>query len=83
MPLDLDALKGPAAAGNKPVQGKYTLSTTTRDRLRAASEYAGQDMSTILEMLIMRELVLPGEQAEETPTQQQTVKQEIDFDFPS
>lgn len=61
MPLNLTDLKTPTAAGSKPVQAKYTLSTEARDKLRKASELTGQDMSTILEMLIRQELRLPGE----------------------
>lgn len=80
MPLDLDAIKGPAAAGNKPVQGKYTLSTAARERLRQAADYAGQDMSTILEMLIMRELQLPGEVISDATVQPEP-KEETDFDI--
>lgn len=66
MPLDLNTLKSPTAAGSTPVQVKYTLSADARERLRKASQLTGLDMSTILEMLIREELILPGEESPDT-----------------
>lgn len=48
--IDLNNLKTPKA--DNPVQVKYTLSTAAREKLRRASAYTGQDMSTLLELLI-------------------------------
>jgi hypothetical protein len=66
--LNLDAMKTPTADGRNPTQAKYTLSEEARTRLRLAAAYSGQDMSTILELLIMTQLDLPGpDRAQEPP----------------
>lgn len=78
MPLDLDQIKGPSGAGKRPVQAKYSLSAEARDKLRAAAEYAGQDMSTILELLIMQYLVVEGHA---NPQPQPTLKTDPDEEF--
>lgn len=48
--IGLDNLRTPKA--DNPVQVKYTLSATAREKLRRAAAYTGQDMSTLLEILI-------------------------------
>lgn len=48
--VDLDQLRTPKA--DNPVQAKFTLSSTMRDKLREASRISGQDMSTLVEFLI-------------------------------
>lgn len=56
--IDLNNLRTPKA--DNPVQVKYTLSSTAREKLRRASAYTGQDMSTLLELLIRDHLPDPG-----------------------
>lgn len=68
--MDLESLKTPNSEGRQPVQAKYTLSTEARERLRAASVYTGQDMSTILEMLIREHLPMDLEPAITTSKQE-------------
>lgn len=70
MQLDLDSLRAPKA--DNPVQVKYTLSTSAREKLRRASAYCGQDMSTILEILIRDYLPEPGATAPSQPIPQRT-----------
>lgn len=61
MPLNVNDIRTPAAADADAAQAKYTLSAAARNRLRRASDISGQTMSNILEMLIIRELVLPDD----------------------
>lgn len=58
--LDLSNMKTPTAADNTPVQAKFTISSSARDKLREASAQSGHDMSTILELLIMTQLAVGG-----------------------
>ncbi len=94
MPLDLDQIKGPAGAGNRPVQAKYTLSDIAREKLRAAAEWSGHDMSTILELLIMQYLDVEGhhsvepattlrkDKKPEEPEPEQDKEEDFQFDSP-
>ena len=87
MALNLLNMKTPTADGAGSVQAKYTLSHGAREKLRLASHLSGHDMSTIIEWLIMQELVLPEnthdampEKARHHPTQEPgTNEEDIDF----
>jgi len=83
--MDLNSLKTPKA--DNPVQVKYTLSSTAREKLRRAAAFSGQDMSTLLEILIRDHL--PDPDAAVAPTaapapetqRPQRSNGGLDFDF--
>lgn len=50
MPIDLNLIADRAA--DNPIAVKMFLSQTARDRLRAAKDHSGLDMSAILDALI-------------------------------
>lgn len=67
MPLNVSTIRTPAAADADATKVKFTLSAAARERLRKASEISGHTMSNLMEMLIMQELVLPGETPSDPP----------------
>lgn len=60
--LNLTDIMAPYA--DQPKQVKFTISETAHVRLRQASKACGQDMSTLVDMLIRTQLQLPGEAAQ-------------------
>lgn len=60
--LNLTDIMAPYA--DQPKQVKFTISETAHVRLRKASKACGQDMSTLVDMLIRTQLQLPSEAPE-------------------